>query len=305
MNVTFKQLRALRAVAQTRNFTAAAKRLHTTQSALSASIKELERALGMKLIDRNTRRFALTAAGEEFLPAAVRILGDLQTSINNLTTLAALKRGSVILGCAPSIASTLLAKPIASFHARYPLVTIILKDDLAEQSFSKLRSGEIEMAIGTLLEPQPDLAADPLLSDRLVAVAHADFAPAKKKTIPWRALTEWPIVAPSENSAMRNFIESNFVKSTNTPFQPVFEAAHWMTMIAMVEAGLGVVITASHALKYLPRKHLRVIDLVQPTVTRDISVIRHRDRMLSPAATAFVEHLKAEPAFSSAGPSFE
>src|SRR5687768_18566213 len=104
MNVTVKQLRAFCAVAETRNFTAAAKRLHTTQSALSANIKELERGLGISLIDRNTRRFALTAAGEEFLPAALRILADLHTSITNLTTLAALKRGSVILGCAPSIA---------------------------------------------------------------------------------------------------------------------------------------------------------------------------------------------------------
>jgi DNA-binding transcriptional LysR family regulator len=294
MNVTVKQLRAFCAVAETRNFTAAAKRLHTTQSALSANIKELERGLGISLIDRNTRRFALTAAGDEFLPAALRILADLHTSITNLTTLAALKRGSVILGCAPSIASTLLAAPIASFRARYPLVTVILKDNLAEQSFAKLRSGEVEMVVGTLAARTGDLIADPLLADPLVAIAPRDFAPAEQSSVSWRSLADWPLVAPSEDSAMRSVIERTFVKSTNTPFVPVFEAAHWITIFAMVEAGIGAAITASHALRSWPQKRLRVLELVQPAVTREIGVIRHRDRMLSPAATAFAEHLRTE-----------
>lgn len=93
---------------------------------------------------------------------------------------------------------------------------------------------------------------------------------------------------------MRSLIERNFVRSTNTPFAPVFEAAHWITMISMVEAGVGAAITASHAVRNWPRKGLRVLELVQPAVTREIAVIRHRDRMLSPAAAAFAEHLKAE-----------
>jgi DNA-binding transcriptional LysR family regulator len=295
MNVTFKQLRALCAVAETRNFTAAARRLHTTQSALSTNIKELERSLGLRLIDRNTRKFALTGAGEEFLPAAVRILGDLDTSIANLTAMAALKRGSVILGCAPSIAATLLAQPIASFRARYPRVTVVLKDNLAEQSFAKLRSGEIEMVVGTPLEPETDLVGDPLLSERLVAVVlkRSDFGLGGRKRIPWRALTQLPIVAPSQDSALRKLIERTFVKATNMPFQPVAEAAHWATVIAMVEAGLGVAVTVTHALQPAAREHLHVLDLTQPAVQRQISVMRLRDRMLSPAAAAFVEHLKS------------
>lgn len=299
MNLTFKQLRALRAVAETRNFTAAAKRLHVTQSALSASIQELERALGTRLIDRNTRKFALTGAGEEFLPAAIRILGDLQTSINNLTTLAALKRGTVILGCAPSIAALLLAKPIASFRKRYPLVSVVVKDNLAEQSLAKLRSGEIEMVIGSLLQPEPDLVPERLLSERFIAVMHPSFGPAEKKRMPWSALAELPIVAPSGDSTMRTLIERNYVRSTNRPFRPVLEAAHWMTVIAMAEAGLGVAVTSAHAVRHLPRGRLRSVDLVQPVVGRDIAVIRLRDRLLSPAAAAFVEHLKSVPEFCS------
>jgi len=128
MNVTLKQLRALREVADTRNFTTAAQRLHTTQSALSANVSQLEQALGLKLIDRTTRRFALTAAGAEFLPAVTRILADLDSSIKNLATLATLKRGTVSLACPPALAAALLPAPISTFRKRYPHVEATLKD---------------------------------------------------------------------------------------------------------------------------------------------------------------------------------
>lgn len=295
MSVTFKQLRAMQEVAETRNFTAAAKRLHTTQSALSASIKQLERVLGIKLIDRSTRRFALTHAGEEFLPAAVRILADVRTSINNLSTLAALRRGTVILGCPASIASTLLARPVATFRARYPLVNVVLRDNPTEHLLAKLRAGEIEMVIGTLAKPEADLVSERFVTDELVAVVHTDSPLAGKRRIAWRALEKQPIVAPSEESAVRAVIERTFIQTTMKPFQPVFEAAHWITIISMVEAGLGVAITPGYALRHLPRSGVRAIELVQPRVTRELSIIRHRDRMLSPAASAFVEHLRQQP----------
>lgn len=294
MSVTLKQLRALREVSETSNFTVAAKRLHTTQSALSASIQELERSLNIKLIDRTTRCFALTSAGKEFLPAATRILADLQTSINNLTTLAALKRGSVILGCPPSIASVLLAGPISSFCRLYPHVTIDLKDNATSQFIGKLRSSELELAIGTLPQPEPDLIVHPLLNARLIAIALKESPLALKSHIPWRALGDYSIIAPSKETSTRQLIEQTFLKATGKPFRPVFEAAYWTTIVSMVEAGLGVAVTPSYTARYLLMRKLRVIQLVHPVVNRDIGVILHKDRTLSPAASAFVQHLKAE-----------
>lgn len=294
MKVTLKQLRALREVAETRNFTGAAKRLHTTQSAVSSSIQGLERALGVKLIDRTTRQFALTSAGEEFLPAAVRILTDLQTSINNLNTLAALKRGSVILGCPPAMASILLAKPISTFRRRYPKVNIVIKDSPTDLSVRRLRSGELEIAIGTLSLPEPDLAFQPLVSDRLIAVVHSQSPLARKKSVPWRVLSDYPIVAASKETSIRGIIDHTFLQATGKALQPVSEARFWITVLAMVEAGLGIAVVPSYALRYMPERKLRGLQLVQPSVSRNIGIIQHRDRMLSPAADAFVEHLRNE-----------
>ena len=292
MNVTLKQLRALREVAETRNFTAAAKRLHTTQSVLSVSIAQLEHAVGVKLIDRSTRRFALTQAGAEFLPAAVRILADLEASTRNLSTLAALQRGTVFLGCPASIASALLAKPLATFQAAHPLIRIVLRDAPIAQLLAKLRAGEAEMVIGALARPESDLASAPFIKDQLVAVVRTESPLAGKARITWRALGGQHIVAPSEESALRGLIERTFIQATAKPFEPIFEATHWITIMAMVEAGLGVAITPEYALRYLPRRGVTAIEIVQPIVSRDLSVIRQRERMLSPAASAFVTHLQ-------------
>lgn len=295
MNVTLKQLRALREVAETKNFTAAAKRLHTTQSVLSVSIAQLEQAVGVKLIDRSTRRFALTQAGAEFLPAAIRILADLEASTKNLSTLAALQRGTVFLGCPASIASALLAQPLATFQLAHPLIRIVLRDAPIGQLLGKLRAGEVEMVIGALPRQESDLASTPFIEDQLVAVVRSDSPLAARTRISWRALASQQIVAPSEESALRGLIERTFTRATSKPFKPVFEATHWITIMAMVEAGLGVAITPEYALRYLPRSGVTAIDIVQPIVRRNLSVIRHRERMLSPAASAFVTHLQQIP----------
>ena len=291
MNVTLKQLRALREVAETQSFTSAAQRLHTTQSALSGSISQLERTLGLRLINRTTRRFALTAAGAEFLPAVKRILRDLDTSMNNLATLATLKRGTVSLGCPPVVAAALLPDAISSFRRKHPHVTIVLKDSASGTLRSGLKTGELEIAIGAIPHADPDLHTQAFLKDPLIALVPSAWPLARKRTAPWRALADYPIVAPSRDSSTREIIEQTYEKATGKRFAPVFETAYWMTTVALVETGLGLAVVPSHAITHLAPKKVRAIELSHPVVHRDIQIITHRERILSPAAQAFVHHL--------------
>ena len=87
MNLTLRQLRAFDAVAETGSFTAAAARLHLTQSALSVLVRELEREMGVQLFDRHTRRVLLSEAGREFQPSVQRLL-SLLAALSKTTDLA-------------------------------------------------------------------------------------------------------------------------------------------------------------------------------------------------------------------------
>lgn len=95
MNVTLRQLRAFVAVAQEQSFTRAAARLHVTQSTLTASIQALESEIGMRLFDRSTRSVLATPQGQQFLPAAERMLRELQEALEEMRQTADRRRGSV------------------------------------------------------------------------------------------------------------------------------------------------------------------------------------------------------------------
>jgi DNA-binding transcriptional LysR family regulator len=116
MNLTLRQLRAFAAVAETGSFTAAAQQLHLTQSALSVLVRELEREMGVQLLDRHTRRVQLTEAGREFLPSVHRLLGDLTTAVAGVTDLRDKKKGVLRLAAPQLMACTLMPRVIAVYR---------------------------------------------------------------------------------------------------------------------------------------------------------------------------------------------
>lgn len=97
MDVELRHLRAFVAVAEELSFTRAAARLHVVQQALSAQIRQLEERLGVQVVERTTRRVALTAAGRELYPRAVAVLAAVEEA-GRATRAAAAERVEVVLG---------------------------------------------------------------------------------------------------------------------------------------------------------------------------------------------------------------
>ena len=93
MDVTLRQLRAYVAVLESASFSEAAKAMHLSQAALSGLIKELENRVGVRLLDRTTRKVSASAVGETFAPMARRVLSSLDEALDNLTNLKELRRG--------------------------------------------------------------------------------------------------------------------------------------------------------------------------------------------------------------------
>src|SRR5450830_1461730 len=162
MDITLRQLRAFVAVAQTGGFTRAAESLHITQSALSGLIKELESQLGLRLIDRSTRRVYLSELGTEFHAVAVRVLRDLDSALENLDNIKRLRRGVVRIAAPQLLASTVLPSALADFRLMHPDVEIHLQDCAVENVISDVLSSEVDIGIGPQRAPVAGLAVDPL-----------------------------------------------------------------------------------------------------------------------------------------------
>jgi DNA-binding transcriptional LysR family regulator len=128
MNPSLKQMRSFIAVARTASFTRAAAQIHVSQPALTVQIRQLEAALNVKLLDRNTRSVHLTRVGRELVTIFERLLHELDAVVLGARELASKRHGIVRIACLPSLAATRLPDAIVAFRAKHPRVQFIVRD---------------------------------------------------------------------------------------------------------------------------------------------------------------------------------
>jgi DNA-binding transcriptional LysR family regulator len=149
MEVSTRQLRAFRLVAQHRNFTRAAEALFITPSGLSVLIRELEGRVGFRLFDRTTRHVELTAHGRELLSVIQRNLEELDAAIANIGRSAKRNQQSIILGTTPLVAANILPPAMREFHKQRPDVRIQLFDADLPTLINMVEAGKLDMSLGT------------------------------------------------------------------------------------------------------------------------------------------------------------
>ena len=194
MNPTLRQMRAFVALAKTGNFTLAAQYMHVTQSALSGLIKELEQTLGVRVVDRSTRRIALTETGNELYPLFSQMIDDLDRALANIADQAQLRKGIVRVAVPQLMACTLLPQVIAAWRERYPDIGVSLSDSPVEAVTTRVLSGETDFGIGPERDSAPQLEARELMEMPFEAVVPADHPLAKRRRVGWSDLAPYPLI---------------------------------------------------------------------------------------------------------------
>ncbi|HUN90662.1 MAG TPA: LysR family transcriptional regulator [Burkholderiaceae bacterium] len=294
MNVTLRQIEAFVAVAQHGQFSVGAQRLHVSPSALSMLIRQLEEQIGARLFDRHTRFVRLTDIGAEFLPAASKVIADLEVAITHSRDRSSLRRGRVAVATSTVMASTLVPWVIRRFALANPGIEVVLKD-VAEQEIRRLvRVGDVDLGVGTAMsdDGDADFAVEPLLEDRLVALVPPDHALAQKRSVTWRDLAGQPFVALGSGSPLRSIVDRAFA-SIGAGVTPAYEVSFSSTVISLVANGMGVSALPLNARQLTSKVRVAVRPLVRPVMPRRVCVFRRRDIGLSPAAEAFQSELRA------------
>ena len=114
------QLRYLVALSEERHFTRAAAREHIAQPALSQQIRRLEDEVGLPLVERTTRRVAMTDAGELLVARARRILSELEAAHTELRALRGVQSGHVTVGALHTMGPVDVSLVLSEFHEHYP-----------------------------------------------------------------------------------------------------------------------------------------------------------------------------------------
>ncbi|WP_038213133.1 LysR family transcriptional regulator [Xenophilus azovorans] len=289
-SVTFRQLRAFVAIAETGGFAAAARRLHLTPSALSLLIRDLERNMEVRLFDRTTRSTALSQAGVEFFPLARKVLDDLSRALESTQDLEQKKRGAVRLACTPLYAATTLPELVRRYHAKYPAIAVYVLDSLNQQATARVASGEADLGIAPQRATPPELVQQSLMRDRICLVCRPDHPLAARPRTTWTQALKYPFVSLTPDFTLR--LQADLFKhSPKLVLQAAHEVSFITTALGMVQSGFGVTAQPSRVLTLLGSFGLVARPLASPVVDRHLSLFSPRARGLSPAAQSFKDFL--------------
>jgi len=240
-DIELRHLRYFVAVAEELHFGRAALRLNLAQPPLSQQIRKLEEMLGYPLFDRNTRSVSLTAAGVVFLERAQRTLRNVDRDIDETRNVGRGEVGSLHIGFVGSAMLATLPAIFRSYREAYPRVRLHLHESFTSKVIEGLQNGTLDAGLLRDGDPTEGLVATPIYTEPFIVVVPAHHPRAKQKTISPAALRDEPFVYYPRSAGNRAF-EKPFLLCEQHGFRPqiVQEASHWLTILRLIGAGLGV-----------------------------------------------------------------
>jgi len=279
------------AVARHGSFTRAARSLNVSQPTFTVQIRQLEEALGVRLLDRTTRSVQLTQAGREFAPQLERSLRDLTALLASTAALSGKTSGHVSVAALPSLCGGMLPSVIAAFNRKHSGISIHLLDALGVRIPAMVKSGEVDFGFGSMQKSDPDIDFTPLFRDRMHAIFLRGGPLEGRKSVALQDVTAFPLILMNRDSTVRTVVDGGLA-SIGHFAAPAYEAAYMSTALGMVKAGLGVTILPSSALDIEGAPDLISVPVSSPRLDRDIGFLQKRGRSLSPAAEAFLQAIR-------------
>ncbi|WP_029049370.1 LysR family transcriptional regulator [Cupriavidus sp. amp6] len=300
INFNLNDLQAFRAVAELNSFRKAAASLHVSQPAFSRRIEKLEEALGVRLLERTTRRVSLTAVGREFDRKVKDLLDELDQTLLGIRGVTTTRMGEVTIACVPSTVYYFLSQVIARYHAQYPKIRVKILDASANEVLTAVSRSEADFGLNFVGGQEADIEFSPLLEERFVAACRRDHPLAKRRQVTWADLAKYDYISVSKASGNRLLLDQALSNVQGLP-QSIYETQHVTTTLGLVEAGLGIAAVPSIAMPGPDHPLLVSVPLTDPVVTRKIGLIRRKSRALTPAAQQLFDFLSESRAVRTKG----
>lgn len=240
-HIELRHLRYFAAVAEELHFGRAAQRLGIAQPPLSQQIKSLEELVGYPLFERKPR-VGLTPAGEALLEVARRTLEQLDEGLDITRRAGRGEAGKLTVGFAASILTTALPEILRTYRERYPSVELRLRELSSAAQATALTDGSIDVGfVRESVGQGADLICEPVLREEFVAVLPPAHPLATRRQLPLNTLAEEPFVHFPRAVAPALYDQIADV-CRRAGFRPrvVQEAQEWLTILGLVEAGIGV-----------------------------------------------------------------
>lgn len=284
---SLRQLRYFVAIAQELNFTRAAEVCFVGQSTLSAGLKELEDTLGARLVERDRQNVAITPIGREILDRAKVILAASEDLVEYAGAAGKPMTGTIRLGVIPTIAPFLLPNVLPDIRTRFPSLKIALREDLTENLLTRLAEHQLDFALIALPYETDGLLLKELFIDEFWVVSRADDPALKGKEIHLPAKMAERLLLLEEGHCLRDHT-LQACKRPDIRNTDGMEATSLLTLLQMVESGMGIALLPEMAVKggLLNGTTLIARPLAPPIPKRVIALVAR-------ASTAHIEEFQA------------
>ena len=236
---TLRQLRYFDALARFRHFGLAAEHCSVTQPALSTQIQELEKELGVELVERRYKNLRLTPAGQEVAQRSQRILAEVCDLTDYARHHGKLLSGSLQLGVIPSIAPYLLPPALPALRRHYPELELRIRETRTQTLLGELLDGTLDLLLLALPVAHADVETAPLFEDRFVLALPPDRQIHGLVNASPELMAQDRLLLLEEGHCLRaqalSFCQLRQIDSVDT-----FGASSLSTIVQMVANGMGL-----------------------------------------------------------------
>ncbi|MHC1720171.1 MAG: LysR family transcriptional regulator [Clostridiaceae bacterium] len=266
------------AVAKQESFLKAAEIMNITPSAVSHSIASFEAKLGFPLFIRSRNGVRLTNEGKSLL-LHVRALLSCEEQINQeAAQICGLEKGNVVLGTFNSICINWIPDIIKSFRSLYPNISVSVMQGDYEDNVYWAKMGITDIGFATMPAPE-NLTITPINKDRLLCITPKNFIPANPGFVTIDDIRYESFILQREGS---NADTNAFISKYKLSLRPQFCLEDDLSIIAMVESGLGISIVPELVLKKV-QFDINIYQ-IKPEEYRTIGILTNKIKDLSPAA---------------------
>jgi DNA-binding transcriptional LysR family regulator len=297
IGVRFKlhDLHVLMAVAQAGNMSKAAALLNTTQPAISRSIAELERTVGVRLLDRNSQGVEVTECGRILLDGGAAVFDELRQAVKNIKMLADPTMGDVRIGCSHFLAGSFVSAVIQRISRQYPRIVFDLVTAQAHSLHRELIERNVDFLIATRWGSPLDerFEFEALFEDRIVIVAGAQNPWARRRKIGLSELLNEPWVLPPPSSIIASLALESFRASGLDYPRTIVVTESPQVRLTLPATGSFLTMFAAAVLKFPTRRtEVKALPVQLPIAPLPIGIITLKNRTLNSVARLFIKHAR-------------
>ena len=287
-----RQLEVLLAVAQCGSMAKAAEYLAITQPVVSKAIADLEKTLGVRLFDRNSRGIEPTLYGRALLKRSAAVFNDLRTSVTELDHLADPTAGELRIGSSEAVAAGMLSAIIDKLAMRHPRLTfeVTLGAGLTDLQYSELQAHNLDLIIGRLPSVIPDDAdAEILYHDKVFVLAGSNSRFATRRKIKLAELIDEPWCMPSLADYPWTLTADAFRAARLELPRRIVTTRSILLLTSLVATGRFLTILPRTVVHFCaPNLNLKILPVDVRIRPYPVGIIKLKDRTPSPAANLFV-----------------